>query len=199
MATDPFETLRLPNEPIAPRASFVTSLRARMERALGVSQAILEGQLMSNAPETAPGLHTITPYICVRGAADAIEFYISVFDAVEEGERYVDQSDGKIGHAQIRIGNSALMISDEYPDYGVGGPATFGGTSVALHLYVDDLEATYAKAVSAGAEGLRPPADEFYGRTATIIDPWGHRWSLQMVVNDRPLPTVEGFDVIDKG
>jgi PhnB protein len=209
--TDPFEVLRLPDEPIMPSERFAETLRTRIERAFGVvpskssqfAQAtqttqLTQGDDMSTNPKTAPGLLTITPYLCVRGAAEAISFYADVFGAVEEGERYVDESDGRIGHAQLRIGDSALMISDEYPDYGVGGPATFGGTTVALQIYVNDLDDAYAKAVAAGADGQRPPSDQFYGRSATIIDPWGHRWSMQMVVEDRALPTLEGFEVVEK-
>ena len=199
--SDPFEILRLPDEAISPRLAFAQSLRARMERALGVvsSSLFIEGSAMSDAtatpPETNPGVRVVTPYLSVRGAEAALAFYVEVFGAVEV-ERYVDESDGRIGHAQFRIGDSALYISDEYPDYEAVGPETLGGTSVALSVNVDDVEDTYAKAIAAGARGLRPPTDQFYGRAATILDPWGHRWTIQMLVNDRVFPAVEGFEVV---
>ena len=152
--------------------------------------------MSTTLPRTSPGTRVVTPYLAVRGAAAALAFYAEVFGAVEEGERYVDETDGRIGHAQFRIGDSSLYISDEYPDFQAVGPQTLGGTSVALSVYVHDVDETYGKAIAAGASGLRPPDDQFYGRAATLLDPWGHRWTIQMVVEDRMLPDVEGFDVI---
>ncbi len=207
MTADAFEKLRLPDELVVPRTEFAQSLRTRIERALGVvPSTATQGATMSSTslttarslPKTGTGLGVVTPYLCVNGAAAAIAFYAAVFGAVEEGERYVDESDGRIGHAQFRIGDSALYISDEYPDYGAVGPTSLGGTTVALSVYVHDVEESYARALDAGAKGLRPPADETYGRAATILDPWGHRWSMQMIVEDRALPSIEGFKVIEK-
>ena len=147
-------------------------------------------------PKTSPGLGVVTPYLSVRGAAAALAFYAEVFGAIEEVERYIDETDGRIGHAQFRIGDSSLQIADEYPDFNAVGPETLGGTTVALSIYVHDVDPVYAKAVALGARGVRPPSDQFYGRAASILDPWGHRWTIQMVVEDRPLPAVEGFEVV---
>ncbi len=152
--------------------------------------------IATTLPKTSPGLGVVTPYLSVRGAAAALAFYAEVFGAVEEYERYIDESDGRIGHAQFRIGDSSLQIADEYPDFDAVGPETLGGTTVALSIYVHDVDSVYEKAVAAGARGVRPPSDQFYGRAGTILDPWGHRWTIQMVVEDRALPDVEGFDVV---
>lgn len=119
----------------------------------------------------------VSPYICVRGAGEAIDFYIAAFGAVEEFR--LSEPDGKIGHAQLLIGDSVLMISDEYPDFGARAPAAFGGSPVSLHIDVADCDAAFARAVAAGATELRLPKDEFYGdRTAMVACPFGYRWHL---------------------
>jgi PhnB protein len=155
-----------------------------------------DSAITTTLPKTSPGLGVVTPYLSVRGAAAALAFYAEVFGAVEEAERYIDESDGRVGHAQFRIGDSSLQIADEYPDFQAVGPETLGGTTVGLSIYVHDVDSVYEKAVAAGARGVRPPSDQFYGRAGTILDPWGHRWTIQMVVDDRALPEVEGFDVV---
>jgi len=119
----------------------------------------------------------IAPYICVRGASEAIDFYVAAFGVVEEFR--LSEPDGKIGHAQILFGDSVLMISDEYPDFGARAPAAFGGSPVSLHIDVEDCDAAFARAVAAGATELRLPKDEFYGdRTAMVACPFGYRWHL---------------------
>jgi PhnB protein len=123
------------------------------------------------------GYHSLTPYLVVSDANAAIAFYSDVLGAIER-LRFAEPS-GKIGHAELQLGDSVLMIADEYPDMGVLGPAKIGGTPVSLMFYVGDVDATLAAAVAKGATVLREAADQFYGdRTATLLDPFGHRWTL---------------------
>ncbi len=122
-------------------------------------------------------IQEIYPYLRVHDAAEAIEFYSRAFGA-EELFRLTDPS-GRIGHAEIRIGPSTIMLSDEFPESGVTGPRSLGGTSFALHLHVDDVGSAFARAVSAGATIVRPLRDQFYGeRSGTVRDPFGHEWLL---------------------
>jgi PhnB protein len=119
----------------------------------------------------------LTPYVICKDAARAVDFYVRVFDA-KETMRLAEPS-GKIGHAEIDIGGSTLMIADEYPEHGAIGPRTVGGSPVRLHLYVDDADAVVARALGAGATVVRPVADQFYGdRSGTIEDPFGHVWHV---------------------
>jgi PhnB protein len=124
------------------------------------------------------GYHTLTPYLAVRGAAEAIEFYKHAFGARERLR--MPGPDGKsIGHAEIVIGDSIIMLSDEVPQFGNRSPQTLNGTPVTFALYVEDADASYKRAVDAGAKVLRPIADQFYGdRAGTVIDPYGYQWSL---------------------
>ena len=128
-----------------------------------------------------PGYASVTPYLIVRGAAQAIDFYQRAFGAVELFR--LDGPDGKIAHAEIRIGNSHVMLSDGmsgYPD-----PLTLGGSGVSFMVYVPDVDAAFARAVAAGAAVKRPVADQFYGdRTGTLADPFGHVWSLGTHIED---------------
>ena len=110
-----------------------------------------------------------------RGAAGAIEFYKKAFSATEVYR--LAGPDGKIAHAEIKIGNGVIMLADEYPDFGSVSPQSLGGTAVTIHLYVNDVDALVRQASAAGATVARPPTDEFYGdRAATLVDPYGHRW-----------------------
>jgi PhnB protein len=132
---------------------------------------------MSTVKPIPDELHVLSPYLVVRGAADAIAFYARAFGA-EELFRLSDPS-GKLGHAELRIGNSRFMLADEYPDFGALSPLAIGGSPVSIHLYVEDVDQTFARAVAAGALELRPLKDEFYGdRTALVADPFGHKWHL---------------------
>jgi PhnB protein len=125
----------------------------------------------------------VSPYLCVDGAADAIRFYSHVLGATERMR--IPAPEGKIGHAELMIGDSVIMIADEYPEMDVLGPRTVGGTPVTLHVYVPDVDATYERAVSAGAKALRPVANQFYGdRSGTFEDPYGHRWYIASHVED---------------
>ena len=117
------------------------------------------------------------PYLRVHSAADAIDFYKRAFGAAELLR--LTAPDGRIGHAEIKLGPASIMLSDEYPEAGINGPRTLGGTSCAIHLHVADVDAAFAQAVSAGATVVRPLKDQFYGeRTATVRDPFGHEWLL---------------------
>lgn len=119
----------------------------------------------------------ITPYLCVRDAARAIEFYKAAFGAKETMR--IGAPGGRIGHAEVRFGDASLMLADEFPDMEFRGPQTLGGSPVMLHLYVEDADAAVERAVKAGATLKRPVADQFYGdRGGQIVDPFGHAWWL---------------------
>lgn len=129
------------------------------------------------------GYEHATPYLCVKGAAQAIEFYVRAFGAVETMR--LAEPDGRVGHAEITIGGARIMLADEYPEEKVLSPATLGGTPVTIHLYVDDVDATVARAEKAGAKMLRGPADQFYGdRSAFLLDPFGHHWMFATHLED---------------
>lgn len=118
----------------------------------------------------------LTPYLTVDDGAAAIAFYAAAFGARETGERYTE--DGKVGHASLRIGEDELFLSDEFHDYGAYAPRTVGHSTVALVLAVDDVDATYAAALAAGATADREPSGEGRDRRGWLVDPFGHRWSL---------------------
>ena len=123
------------------------------------------------------GYHTATPYLIVSDAAGAISFYKRAFNA-EERMRLA-RPRGKVGHAEIKIGNSPIMLADESPEMGYRAPQSLGGSSVTLLLYVEDVDAQFKQAVSAGAKVLRPVEDQFYGdRSGTLQDPFGHIWTI---------------------
>jgi PhnB protein len=125
----------------------------------------------------------VVPQLCVKGAHAAIDFYRGVFGAVERMR--VPEPDGRIGHAELEIGTGVIMLSDEFADQGVMSPQSIGGTPVTLTLYVTDVDAVFARGVTAGAVAIRPPKNQFYGdRTATFEDPFGHRWSIATRVED---------------
>jgi PhnB protein len=133
-------------------------------------------------PESYP---QVVPYLCVDGANAAIEFYRTVFGMTERMR--MAAPDGKIGHAELEIGDSLIMLSDEYPEMGMRGPKAIGGTPVTISLYVTDVDAVFARAVEAGATALRPVENQFYGdRTGQLEDPFGHRWSVATHVEDVP-------------
>ena len=128
---------------------------------------------------TAP---SFSPYLTVKGASDAIAFYVAAFGATENF-RLVDPADGRIGHAEINIGGVTVMISDEYPDFGARAPETVGGSPVKFLIYVDDCDGVFAKAIALGAVETRPIKDQFFGdRQGALTDPFGHSWTLSTVV-----------------
>lgn len=129
------------------------------------------------------GYHNATPYLVVDNAAAAIEFYKTAFGAKELMR--MPKPNGKIGHAEIKIGDSTIMLADETPEAGARSPRTIGGSPVSILLYVDDVDATFGKAVKAGAKVQRPLANQFYGdRTGDIQDPFGHVWHVATHVED---------------
>ena len=129
------------------------------------------------------GYHSVTPYLCVRDAARALEFYKKAFGATEL-MRMADPS-GKIGHAEIKIGDSHIMLADEFPEMGFRSPQSLGGSPVAIHLYVEDVDATASQAVAAGAKLVREVKDQFYGdRNGSVEDPFGHVWYISTHLED---------------
>lgn len=125
------------------------------------------------------------PYITVNDGAAAIDFYHRAFGA-EEVMRMAEPG-GRVGHAELRLGNAVLMLADEFPEYGSVSPKTLGGTPAMLHLYVDDVDAVVARAVEAGAELTEPVADQFYGdRGGKLVDPFGHKWWIATQVENVP-------------
>lgn len=130
---------------------------------------------MTTTSRTGVHITAATPYLTVRNAAEAIDFYTRAFGAVETAERIIDET-GRIGHAEFTIGDVLIMISDEHPEIDVRGPQSLGGSSIALVLSVDDADAAFGQAVSAGATVIRPLKDEPYGRTGKLADPFGHVW-----------------------
>ena len=131
------------------------------------------------------GYHSVTPYLIIDGAAKALDFYTRVFGATERMR--MPGAGGKVGHAEIGLGDSVIMLADEHPEMGARGPGALGGSPVSLVLYVDDVDATVKAAVAAGAKLLRPVENQFYGdRSGTIEDPFGHRWHVSTHVEDVP-------------
>jgi PhnB protein len=123
------------------------------------------------------GYHSVTPYLIVSDAAGAIEFYKKAFGATELLR--MPAPGGRVGHAELRIGDSRIMLADEYPDMGARSPKAFGGSPVSLHLYVEDVDAVAKQALAAGAKELRPIKDQFYGdRLGSVTDPFGHVWHI---------------------
>ena len=130
-----------------------------------------------------PGYHSVTPYLVVAGAARAIAFYNQAFGATEVLR--IPDDRGGIGHAEITIGNSHVMLSDEYPEVGARAPGTLGGSPVSLLLYVADVDQTVERAVAAGATVQRPIEDKFYGdRSGSLVDPFGHIWHVSTHTED---------------
>ena len=127
---------------------------------------------------------SISPHLVVSDAADAIAFYTAAFEAVETF-RMVDPTDGRIGHAELSIGDSVVMLADEYPDFGAVSPDTLGGSPVILHLSTNSVDGDVDRAARAGATVLRPPTDQSYGeRSAMLLDPFGHRWTLSQKIEE---------------
>ncbi|HEV7683630.1 MAG TPA: VOC family protein [Pyrinomonadaceae bacterium] len=123
------------------------------------------------------GYHTVTSYLIIEGAADAIEYYKKAFGATELFR--FPTPDGKIGHAEIKIGDSPIMLADAYPDMGYNGPKSLNGSPVSLMIYVDDVDTVFNGAVAAGATVKEAVSDKFYGdRMGTLIDPFGHIWHV---------------------
>ncbi len=129
------------------------------------------------------GYHSVTPYLSIKGAAKAIDYYKQVFGATELFR--MAAPDGKIGHAEIKIGNSPIMLADEFPEMEFVSPQTLGGSPIGLMIYVDDVDTMFNQAISAGATEVKPLQDQFYGdRSGTLKDPFGHVWTVATHVED---------------
>jgi PhnB protein len=131
------------------------------------------------------GYHTVTPYLIVKGCAEALEYYKKAFGAVELYR--MPGPDGRVMHAEMNIGTSRLMFSDETPERGNLGPLTLGGTTFGLCVYVPDVDTVFASAVAAGGKVLYPVKNQFYGdRSGSILDPFGHKWTIATHIEDVP-------------
>ena len=145
---------------------------------------------MADVKAIPEGYPRITPYLHVDGAEAAIEFYGKIFGAQERMR--MPAPEGKIGHAELMLGDSVLMLADEFPDMGALSPNTIGGSPVTLSVYVDDVDAVFEAALEAGATLVRPIENQFYGdRTGQLEDPFGHRWSIATHVEDVPPDEME--------
>jgi uncharacterized glyoxalase superfamily protein PhnB len=211
---NPFEQLRMDDSvPSRPDPVFAARLRRTIEAALApdlelptriphtgedtVSQSntVADPGATMTTTSGAPAMQVLTPYLAVHDAAAALDWYADVLGATEQ-VRYVSD-DGRIGHAEIEVFGARLFLSDAYPDIGVVAAADQEGTSVTLHLEVDDVDALHARSVERGATSQRPPADQTHGaRSATIVDPFGHRWMLSEQIAS---PTVEEIDAATPG
>ena len=129
------------------------------------------------------GYHTLTPFLTVRNAAQAIEFYKQAFGAQERG--VAKGPDGKVMHAEVKIGDSVIMLSDEFPEFGSLSPQSVGGSPMGLHIYIENVDAAFDRAVKAGAQVEMPVMDQFWGdRYGKLKDPFGHKWSIATHVKD---------------
>lgn len=139
---------------------------------------------MSTSKKISATLSSITPYLTVKGAEAAMDFYKNIFGAKEVG-RLIMQPGNKIGHAELAFGNAVLYLAEENPAWGNKSPVTVGGSPVTIALRVDDVDATFQRAVEAGATVLEPVKDQFYGeRAGGLIDPFGHRWFINTHIED---------------
>lgn len=137
---------------------------------------------MANVKPIPDGYHSVQPYLILKNAAQAIAFYTKAFGAKE---RFRMENNGRIGHAEIEIGDSCVMMADEHPEIGAYSSEHYGGSPVSLMVYVTDCDAVYRQALAAGAKSEREPTDQFYGdRMAGVVDPFGYRWYLGTHIKD---------------
>ncbi len=180
---DPLDVLRGPDGPGDPDPQFAAGLRARLERALAAPEGVdvsstaleIEPTTATAQPSLPPLTNALTPYLTVADGRGAIAWYAEVFGALVAEPPY-EMPDGRIGHAELRLGGARLYLADEFPDLNLGAPG--GVTSVTLHLAVADVDAVVTAARAAGAAVEREPADYPYGRNGVVRDPFGHRWLL---------------------
>ncbi len=136
------------------------------------------------------GYHSVTPYLIVKGAADALTFYTRALGAQELFR--MPLSDGRIGHAEMKIGDSPIMLADEMPEMGYRSPQTLGGPGVSIMLYIENVDEVYQRCLSLGAKELQPLQNQFYGdRSGTFVDPFGHVWTVATHVEDVPPDELE--------
>ncbi|MGH8860304.1 MAG: VOC family protein [Jatrophihabitantaceae bacterium] len=170
---DPLDVLRTAAVPIAPDPDFAARLRARIESALALPRGVVP-MAVTTAPVRTGAL---APYLAVADARAALEWYADVFGAVRRGDPIV-MPDGRIGHAELDLGDARIFLADAHPEIGVVAPEPGSGATVTLHLEVDDVDVVIARASAASARVERAPSDNPYGRTGVIRDPFGHRWML---------------------
>ncbi len=199
MPADPFDVLREPLTPLAPRPAFVAELRQRLADRLGPSQEAV----MSTNSETSHALavreytparlSSLTAYLCCRDAERAIEWYQDVFGARLLGPPII-MDDGHVGHSELRIGDTVFFLADEYPAENVRSPLDLAGNSVSLMVHVPDADTTYQRALDAGARAIRPMGVAHGARVGVIIDPFGHRWfvSTALEADDLPVEDIDG-------
>jgi uncharacterized glyoxalase superfamily protein PhnB len=179
---DPFDALRAPAVPIDPDRTFAAQLRARLLRAFDLPKGVTVSNLTLEQPKAAstnlPGAtSSVTPYLAVAGARQAIDWYIGILAARLRGEPIL-MADGRIGHAELEVAGGLIMVSEEHPEIGVSAPVPGQGVPVSIHLAVADVDAVIGRAVAGGARLERPAADYEYGRNGVIRDPFGHRWLI---------------------
>jgi len=187
---DPFEALRSPPSPVEPRPAFATRLRARVERALSLPEGVIVSETTlptdlvepERAPREPPPVG-ITPYLIVADSRRAVDWYVEVFGARRRGEPMV-MADGRVGHAELEFGASALFLADESPESHVAAPRAGADATVSFVLEVPDVDASLRRAHDAGATVERPAADHPYGRNAVVHDPFGHRWMISTSSDD---------------
>ena len=178
---------RLQSNPAVPTISHAPRERAALEvtstlRNIAALESNIERKCTMSVKPIPDGYHTVTPYMIVDGAAAALDFYRKAFGAKELMRMPMGD---KIGHAEIRIGDSAVMLSDEWPDMGHLGPTKRGGTTVSLMIYVENVDSAFDRAVKAGAKVEKAVENQFYGdRLGTLTDPFGHKWSLATHIED---------------
>lgn len=133
----------------------------------------------------------VSPYLAIDGAAEAIEFYRDVLGASPRGD-VMRMPDGRVGHAELELGDSVIMLADTFPEMGVRSPTDLGGSPVTMLVYVEDVDDVFARAIKAGATEIAPVMDQFYGdRSGQFADPWGHRWNVASHVEDVPPEEME--------
>ncbi len=198
MTTDPFESLAEPPVPLAPRPTFAADLRRRVVTALGFTppdnQRPAKGAPVLEVREYTPArLHSLTPYLSCLDAAAAIAWYQDVFDAQVLGEPII-MDDGRVGHAELRAGDSVFMLAGEFPEENHLSPETLGGSTVSLMLHVPDCDATFALAIERGATQLRALSVAYGARRGTLRDPFGHRWFIATATeaDDVPIEDIPG-------
>jgi PhnB protein len=178
---------------MAAKKAAKTSARKSVASRSAKSAAPARKAASRSAPRPAPrkkavkaipaGYTSVTPYLIIKGAGRAIDFYKRAFGAIEQMR--MPMPDGRVGHAELKIGNSVVMMADEFPERGNKSPSTLGGTSGSIMLYVADVDSTFAQAIRAGAREVMPVTDQFYGdRSGFLEDPFGHQWTIATHVED---------------
>lgn len=175
--TDPLDALREPPRPVTPDPHFAARLRARLERALLDPPTPEDPMPTATVARPAAALHTVTPYLAVVDARAAVEFLVAAFGAARRDDPIM-MPDGRVGHVEVAIGDSVVMMAEEFPEIGLSAPVSRGGPSQSLRVEVDDPDAVVAGALALGAHLDRPVADSPHGRGGVVLDPSGHRWMV---------------------